>query len=400
MREAQGWRRGRCSVVAWLVITAFVAACRSEAAPSPEPEPHAIVLGSTSEAELGTLRLSDEAVAHLGIETTTVAETTVPGVRSVVGFVTIPPGRGSSVVAPIAGTLRAGARMPAVGEPVEAGQILLRLVPLAPVDRDVRAQARRQSAITRARLEVARARVERLGKLIDSRAASQRALEEATGELAAAVADDQAAQARERAMRRAPLASDIVLDLPAPQRGILRSIAVVPGQSVPAGAALFEVVPTDGLWVRAPVYPGELDRLDMQAPARVTRLGITGAPFVVASPVAAPPSADPINASLDLFYGLPSGADFERPGERVRVELTERHERGARVLPASAVVLDFDGGAWVYECLGQGAFRRRRVEAQRRDGARLIVTGGPAVGTCVVTVGAMELLGAEVGVKH
>lgn len=365
-----------------------------------EVEPPVRVEGAEPESELTTLRMSDAAVEKLGIETTTVADGVTPRVRRVVGLVTMPPGSVSSVTAPVAGTVRAGPRAAVPGARVEADQVLLRLVPFAPVDRDLRAQARRQSAVTGARLEVAEARVERLTKLLDNRAASERALEEAKGELATAKAEDAAAHARERSLRRTPMASDTVLDVPAPQRGILRTLAVMPGQSVAGGAALFELMPADGLWVRVPVYPGELDRLASDAPALVARLGAPAASAVPAQPVVAPPSADPLDASVDLYFALPPGADFHRAGERVMVELTYRQERDALVLPASAMVLDFDGGAWVYECLGGGVFRRRRVQVHRRAGETLVLTRGPAKGTCVVSVGAMELLGAEFGVKH
>jgi len=66
-------------------------------------------------------------------------------------------------------------------------------------------------------------------------------------------------------------------------------------------------------------------------------------------------------------------------------------------VPWSAVVHDAHGGAWVYQSLGQGAYRRRRVEVRSvRNGAAFLARG-PEAGAKVVSAGAAELIGAEFG---
>jgi multidrug efflux pump subunit AcrA (membrane-fusion protein) len=233
----------------------------------------------------------------------------------------------------------------------------------------------------------------------DQRRASPRPLEAAPREPATADPEDAAAGARERKLRRSPLDADAKLGLAAPQDGVVQTIAAVAGQSVAAGTVLLEISATQSLWVRVPLAPAELDRFARASSVQVMRLGSTG-PGMRATPIDAPPSADPVAATVDLFYALPAAdADF-RPGERVAVELGYATDEQTRSVPASAVVADFDGGTWVYECVDDGAFRRRRVEVLARDGDVTLLRRAPAVGTCVVSVGALELLGVELGVAH
>src|SRR5262249_28353144 len=117
-----------------------------------------------------------------------------------------------------------------------------------------------------------------------------------------------------------------------------------------------------------------------------------------AKPVLAPPSADPLTATVDLYYSLDSALLV--PGERVMVELPYRDVEVATQVPSSALVVDVDGGTWVWECLEDHGFRRRRVEVAREVESQALLRRGPEVGTCIVEVGALELLGAEFGVQH
>ena len=47
-----------------------------------------------------------------------------------------------------------------------------------------------------------------------------------------------------------------------PIAGVLQSVAAAPGQTVAASAPLFEVVRTDALWVRVPLFVGERSGVD------------------------------------------------------------------------------------------------------------------------------------------
>ncbi|MEA2615528.1 MAG: hypothetical protein QOE72_1311 [Chloroflexota bacterium] len=67
-------------------------------------------------------------------------------------------------------------------------------------------------------------------------------------------------------------------------------------------------------------------------------------------------------------------------------------------VPASAVIYDKDGNTWVYVVTRALTYERQAVGIARIDGDTAVLRSGPAPGTRVVTVGAQELLGAELGV--
>ncbi|MGN9774775.1 hypothetical protein ACTMS0_03165 [Micromonospora sp. H33] len=73
----------------------------------------------------------------------------------------------------------------------------------------------------------------------------------------------------------------------------------------------------------------------------------------------------------------------------------------ATVLPYSAVLYTPDGAAWVYTVPRPLTHIREKVVVATvggPDGTEAVLSGGPPVGTTVVTVGVMELYGAELGV--
>jgi hypothetical protein len=67
-------------------------------------------------------------------------------------------------------------------------------------------------------------------------------------------------------------------------------------------------------------------------------------------------------------------------------------------VPLSAVLFREDGSTWVYTDPEPLRFVRTKVALGAVLGDSVVLTSGPAAGTGVVTVGAAELLGAELGV--
>lgn len=382
------------SAMTALVLTACGA---PEAAEAPH-EPPAHVEHAVPESEITIVRFSADAMRRLALETAVVETSAVPAVRLVGGEVIVPPGRTTSVTAPVGGLLRATDVSIAPGTAVRRGDALLRLVPLAPVDRDVRARADREVAVATAQLEATEARLARMQQLIAERAGSQRTLEEATAARDVARADVEQAQARAQTTRDTPLLADIAMTVRAPEDGVVRVLSAVPGQAVAPGAPLLEIVAVDALQVRLPIQSGDLARIDPEATARVRPLGAE-ATSIDATPVAGPPTADPLAGAVDRYYALAPGAVLV-PGERVIVELPLRSQVEARVLPYSALVYDAQGTAWVYGCAGENAFRRERIDPIRRSGDQLVFARGPALGACVLSTGASEVFGSEFEPGH
>jgi multidrug efflux pump subunit AcrA (membrane-fusion protein) len=176
---------------------------------------------------------------------------------------------------------------------------------------------------------------------------------------------------------------------------------VAPGQAVAAGAALAEIIRLDRLWIRVPVYAGQVREIarDLEATVHSLSTSDRAAPVLVARPVRAPPSANPDAASVDLFYEVRGAIGSLRPGERLSVTLprADRSER-ALAVPLEAVLYDMEGGTWIYLRTDSLTFVRRRVEVTRVVGGRAVVGRGVEPGALVVTAGAVELFGTEFGV--
>ena len=69
------------------------------------------------------------------------------------------------------------------------------------------------------------------------------------------------------------------------------------------------------------------------------------------------------------------------------------------VIPYAAVVYDADGNASVFTSLSPREYIRRPIRIDHISGSLTYVKHGLSPGTSLVTVGAVELLGAETGVE-
>jgi RND family efflux transporter MFP subunit len=271
------------------------------------------------------------------------------------------------------------------------------LVPLAPAERDVRIEAERAVKEAEGRQEMAAKRSERARQLVRDGSGSQRAAEEAQADVVAADAALEAARERLALASRTLSASGSVA-LQAPRAAVLRTLHAAPGQTVTAGAPLFDLVALDTVWLRVPLYAGDVETVDRRAPATVFPLGAeSGAPGLTANPISAPPTADPATAGIDLFYSTVNQARTLTPGQRVTVRVPLRTREESLVAPRAAVLYDASGGTWVYEARDGGVFVRRRVEIADVVGDAAVLRQGPPPGTRVVTVGAAELFGTEFG---
>jgi len=161
---------------------------------------------------------------------------------------------------------------------------------------------------------------------------------------------------------------------------------------------VMDIARVNPVWIRVPVYVGELKTLSGSRSVVVHPIGETpGASGRTARRVAGLPSANAAAATADLFYEIQNSPLTLRPGEKVGVSFgTERAE--TLLVPWSAIIHDINGGAWVYENTAPQTYSRRRVEVTYvRDGFAALARG-LAAGSNVVKTGAAELFGTEFGV--
>ena len=69
-----------------------------------------------------------------------------------------------------------------------------------------------------------------------------------------------------------------------------------------------------------------------------------------------------------------------------------------KVVPYAAVIYDETGDTWTFTSPQPLTYLRQHIEIDFIEGDTAVLSDGPAVGTTVVTVGAAELLGTELGV--
>lgn len=413
-----------------LIVLATVAfasiGCQKQAAKVAKPEPPAKVAHPAKEGDLNTIDLTPEAEERLGIRTVAVERKAVRRRRTYGGEIVLPTGASITVSAPTGGTLESVSEgsVPDFGTHVERNQPVFLLLPLLSPERAVLTPSER-IAVAQARLQLSQAQVDSNGQLEQATAQvdaaeinltrAQRLFNEKAGTAANVDTSkaqlDLAQKALAAAKQRCDLLEKIRLDSDAgdaqpipivsPRDGYVRLQHATIGEIVPAGAPLFEVMDFDPIWIKVPIYAGELPTIAEQEPARVAGLGdLDPADARTAEPVQAPPSADPQAATVDLYYQLPNSNGALRPGQRMNVMLALRDQQSSLAAPWSAVVIDSYGGTWVYVNTKPHQFVRRRIEIAFVIDGLAVVNRGVDEGMQVVTEGAAELFGTEFGASH
>lgn len=376
----------RTSAIALILLTA---GCKPAAAPPAAAKPASVV---AKEGDLIFVTLTPEAEQRLGIKIAPVEKKRVERTRTLGGEVRIPPGRSAAVAAPIGGTLAGTA--PAAGSRVTKGQTILTLAPFLSAESRATLAASRidaEGALEGARVQLAAGKIalERAERLLQDKAGSQRAVDEARAQRDAAQAAVNAAETRRDLLAGAVAGTLGPVPIAAPFDGVLRNLHASAGEAVTAGTPLFEVVDLGRLWIRVPIYVGDLRDVDPSKGVWVEDR--------TAKPVAAPPSADPATATADLFYELDGAETPLRPGQKVIVAVPLKTADESLVAPWSSILHDIHGGTWVYERIGERRYARRRVQVAAVVNETAVLSGAVKAGTPVVIEGVPELFGTEFG---
>jgi RND family efflux transporter MFP subunit len=386
----------------WLATAPRTPAASHEPLPAP-----AKVSKILNEGQLTTIQLRPEAVERLALRTAPIERKAIRPTRVYGGEVMTVPGHAITIAAPLSGMLQApSAGVPRPGQTVKKRQVVLALAPLlSPEGRanlaSAKIEAEGQVRSAQTQVDAARVAFERAERVYKSEAGSRKAVDEAQEKY------DLARKAHEAAAARAGLLDRVAgevekgtaapLPIESPEEGMLRTLNALPGQNVPSGAALFEVVDLKRIWVRVPVFVGDIAEIDAEGDATVGPLtGRPGEDGHKAKRATAPPSANAAAGTVDLFYELDNPGRHS-PGERVGVTLPLKAPAESLTIAASAIVYDLHGGAWVYEQTGERTYSRRRVLVRGIQGTSAILDAGPAPGATIVVAGAAELFGAETG---
>lgn len=331
-------------------LLAFSLSCATLMAAEPgKSPPPAKITTPTKEADLATLTLTPEAEKRLGIVTVPVERRKLARSRLFGGEVILP--------------------AQAAGDTNVQRQSLFTILPsLSPAELVRVAQSQidadGQAEQAKVQLDAAKVALARAEQLLRDKAGIARTVDEARVQVSLAQSGLRTALARRE------LLGPPVLDAVNPSR----------------------------LWVRVPVYVGDLARVNAAAEARVGSLsGNADTNSRPAKPVSAPPSANTAAATADLFYEIQNSDGSLRLGQRVGVTVPLRDDEESLVVPSSAVVYDVQGGAWVYEKSAPQGYTRRRVQLKHVVGELAALAGGVKPGANIVITGVAELFGTEFG---
>lgn len=291
------------------------------------------------ESELLRLTLSREAQARLGLVTVRIGAGSAAATRETSGEIVVPAGAGGVPTNSVSNLAQLGTQQVAAD-----GEI-----------------ARTQAQVRLARIALGRATA-----LVQEEAGSVRARDEAAAALATAQAAADAAVAQRRLL----------------------------------GPSIRSLGNQASVWVRVPVFGTDVAGVERGRAALVRPLGDGGTPRS-ARAVQAPPSANAVAGTVDLYFAIDNRDRAYRIGQRVGVTLPIAGGSHAGLsVPTAAIVRDTNGGEWVYARTAPDTFVRQRIEIASTSGNRAILSRGLANGAEVVTAGAAELFGSEFGVAH
>jgi len=117
------------------------------------------------------------------------------------------------------------------------------------------------------------------------------------------------------------------------------------------------------------------------------------------SPTSSAPKVEAITMEEDENSGLKTLTLSEKAAQRLGVETAEVGAAGSGTsVPYAAIVYDAQGKTWTYVNEQPLVYKRAEITVDDISGDTARLSAGPPAGTQVVTTGAAELYGAEIGV--
>ncbi|MDP2317193.1 MAG: efflux RND transporter periplasmic adaptor subunit [Pseudomonadota bacterium] len=380
-----GRRRGAAAAATLLAIGVGLASRRVSAHGG---EDHGEASAAPTAPAGATLALPMDGQFLVGLRTAILSRDVFVDRVPALGRFVARPGEAATLGAPVDGVLVAPpGGFPSPGQAVKAGDTLalLKEVP-STADRASIAQERGSAATRVAQAKSALALAERDASSLDTLGDSISERERLERKNAVEVAR---VTLREAEGALAALAGGVTVAIRAPVDGRLGAINARPGDQVSAGATLFRVVDTVGLWMEANV------------PERLA-LGLVSGASAMVTPSAAPgrslsavvldagQEADPATGMVTITLAVEAGDLGLRPGMGATAWIGRGATRDALVVPAAAVV-DSNGARLAFVKTGPEAFEARDLRLGGRSGGSWEVLGGLAPGERVVVDGTYTL---------
>jgi RND family efflux transporter MFP subunit len=280
-----------------------------------------------------------------------------------------------------------------VNDPVQAGQVLVRLTAVEQQAGAATARAQLQAATAAA--DEARLTYQRYQSLVGQQYVSKSQLDQAKAALDSAVAQQNAARAQ---LAQAAQQTDYTV-VRAPYAGLVAAREVEPGEAVAPGTPLMVVYAPGELRVEVQVPQSVADAIRARPQATIETDGRS----IPARQVIVYPSADPASHSVTVRAILPDGTSA-RPGMTAKVTFPIASSVQVVSVPDSTLVRRGElTGVYV---LADGSVTLRQVRVGDQVGTRIEVLSGLKPGERIATdpLAALEALtrqrAASAGATH
>jgi membrane fusion protein, heavy metal efflux system len=379
-----------------LCLVTFVACAKKE---EPEEKP-------TAGEEVKALTLSPEQQETIGLMT---EKAVVRGVRPVVEsfgrVISRLQGR-VQIASPVAGrvTTQSATLIPSPGALVHQGQLLAEVEQTYSAPEQVQLDVGEQSAIgaaqeAKAALEAAAAEYQRSQNLFQAKIGSRKRLEDAKAAWLQAQSRYETARRQQASYHAAITPSGRSLKrfpLTAPIAGVIVQAEVTAGQQVDTTTPLFTIADLSTVWVEAPIFEGDLDRVDRDSAATIRGVGDEGAVWT-GKPIYAGEVVDPLKRAANLLYAVDNAAGRLKLGMSVSVAVPAGLEKQVVMVPEAALAENGGGKGVVYVRQSPTLFAEKEVTTGIRQDGLVAVEGEVKEGDDIVVVGAPELFGQMPG---
>jgi RND family efflux transporter MFP subunit len=306
-------------------------------------------------------------------------------------------GQSAELATPVAGVIPVGGPVPHLGQPVEKGELLLRLAPTTVVSGMTLASVELEVSRARAELDLAERDLKRAQELFAAQAIPEKQADAARAARQVAAAQLQAAE-RERGLYRSAQAPGgaggrATFELRSPIDGVIAFAEITPGAVVEAGSRLISVVNTERLWLEAKVYESDAPRVERSSGASFTVAGFD-TEFVIGEKngrrIAVGAVVDRVTRTVPVIFEFENPEGRLKPGMFAKVDLLTGETLRGVAVPDSAIV-DDNGRPVVFAMQDGENFYKRVVRPGARSGGLVQILEGLKEGERVVSQGAYEI---------
>ena len=362
--------------------------------------------GEQEKKEPKALTLSLEQQETIGLTTEKAVVRTVRPVIESFGHA-IPRLQGRvQVASPVVGrvTPQSVTLIPALGTSIHQGQLLAEVEQTYTAPEQVQLEVGEKGATgavqeAKATLEAAQAEYQRSQNLFQAKIGSRKRLEEAKAAWLQAQSRYQTAR-RQQASYHAATApggeSPRRFPLTAPIAGVIVQAEITAGQQVDTTTPLFTIADLSTVWVEAPIFEGDLGKVDRESMATIRGVGDTGTVWT-GKPIYAGEVVDPLKRAVNLLYAVDNTTGRLKLGMSVTISVPAGKEKQAVMISEAALLENGGGQGVVYVRRSPTLFAEEAVSIGVRQDGLVAIEGRVKEGDDLVVTGAPELFGKVLG---